>query len=150
MNFNSLSDKRRKAEKYLNTLKTSEALERVAKQARKRTTTTAFQPAPTGPAKPKENLTEEDAYQDLANRLRPYMLNSTELTNFLELLKSRGALRSFSDLFGLFQKDYLTGVSRLTSKTLQGLAEAFQSRKLNPEPIPVIQGSGLKGHFVRR
>lgn len=151
LNFQTLTEKRRKMDACLRDLKTSIALERMAKYAQKRAVQRQNQMEissnllPNRPSKPKDLFTEEDAYYDLTTRLRPYMLNSTELTLFLEMLRSRGALLPFADLFALFQKDYLTGVSRLTAKMLEDLVKAFESRKLQPEPtpaVPLIKGSG--------
>ena len=132
VNYRSLLDKQRKMNEYLRQLNTSAALDAVSQKANRRTIPTRLID-PLRPSMPKDQMTEEDAYYDLASRLRPYMKNNNEVNVFLERLRTAGRLREFLDTFVLFAKDYLVGVSRLGAATMFDLYGAFASRKLTPQ-----------------
>ena len=159
VNYRSVADKQRKMTKFIDQLKTSDALERlqrqrIARRARpplllgERATgvlgerpagvgRTQGDPLPYGqaplrPSLSKDQMTEQDAYNELLSRLGPFMFNNQETVAFLERI--RGRLRDFLDTFGLFAKDYLVGVSRLTAPNMMAIYDAFVSRKLQPQP----------------
>lgn len=79
---------------------------------------------------PKEYLTEDDIATELRPALTPFMLTIGEVNKFIQRLKDAGVgvLSNFQDMFGSFSREYLRGVSRLSSDAMWDLFEAFKSR----------------------
>jgi hypothetical protein len=149
MNFTCLTNKHRKMEQQMDTLKTQQALEKIYKQANKRAIQRMSQPSghwyqTLRPQQPKEFQSDDDIANDLSTRLRPYMLNNNEVVTFISALRQANRLTYFADLFGQFERDYLVGVYRMTARSLDNLFRGFEMKKLLPPPValpvPAIAG----------
>lgn len=110
-------------------LKTAEALEVIYKQANRRMAS-GYDIAPRAIKTPKEFLTEDDIATELRPTLLPYMLTIGEVNKFIQRLRDAGVgvLSNFQDMFGFFSREYLRGVSRLSSDAMWDLFDAFKSR----------------------
>jgi len=113
-NYQNIQQKRRLQDAYLAQLQTQIELNNLTNQAnirglpvRNGVNSLSVDEAmnlPRVPVKPKEAITEDDVVIELSQRLKPYMLNITEITKFIDELKSKGALFSFLDFFEPFKK----------------------------------------------
>lgn len=93
------------------------------------------------PAKNKEQMTLDDIRYDLQKKLSKYMLNNTEVIEFLNSLTSRNMLNDMFDTFKLFEQEYLLGASRLRATRMNELLNMFMNRKLRAEQP--INGAGI-------
>lgn len=126
INYSSKTTKRNSQNDFIRQLKQKAQIEKYYTVENRR----LQENVPQRPKVPKENLTDEDIERDLRVKLAPYMINNRELVSSIEGLKAAGSLRSFDDLFELFRKKYLIGVSRLTNLGLQALYTSFVDRTL--------------------